>query len=221
MPEPIKEPEPEGTNWTGAVLLGSLLALLLILSIAVFTGYLAAATVNSLSTIALVGITGVYAYLTWRLVSETHQARKDENAPVIILQVDSYGPKILNVGNGTAVDLSADLELHPTDSDSYTGENRPSLSIDREYLPVGEEIWITDRPFLNLPDEDSSVHNSYQKLSVEASYYDVLGNAFTPEKEYSLDELGGDEIPEKTPLQDIATELAAINTTLEKGQRQQ
>jgi len=219
MPEPIRRLNSESTNWLGRVLLTIFLGALLALGIAVFTGDFPSTTISSLSTIVLVAVTGVYAYLTWKLVTETRQARKDENAPVIVLQVNSLGPKIVNVGNGTAVNFHAVLRLEPADKNRVSQENQPSLSIRKEYIPDGEEIWITDRPFVNVPDGNSSVHSTYETLSIDANYYDVLGNSFTREMEYPLDDLRSDELPEKPPLQDIANQLASINTTLEKAER--
>jgi|GEM_PF-4782491 len=135
-----------------------------------------APVINSVSTVVLVIVTGVYAYLTWGMVRETRRARKQEVSPVMNLDVEPFSagavaPKIENIGNGPAIDVDGTVKLHPGGEEhEIQSKNIPSGDFTGSVAPqIGEDS-----------------HEEYESLVVEGSYRDVLGDRGTFEEEYDL-----------------------------------
>ena len=66
---------------------------------------------QAVSTVILVFITGVYAFLTWRILIASKKASKNEKMPVLIFRfLEESHPvqiseRIVNVGSGPALDI--------------------------------------------------------------------------------------------------------------------
>ncbi|WP_436929086.1 hypothetical protein [Halosimplex halobium] len=74
--------------------------------------------VNTGSSVILALVTAAYVILTWSLVTETRDARKQEVMPIFALELEGYsigamGPKLKNIGNGPATSVSATFQLKP------------------------------------------------------------------------------------------------------------
>jgi len=74
--------------------------------------------VNTGSSVILALVTAAYVILTWSLVIETRDARKQEVMPIFALEPEGYalgalGPKLKNIGNGPATSISATFQLKP------------------------------------------------------------------------------------------------------------
>lgn len=136
-----------------------------------------ASTINAAATVVLVLVTTAYVLLTWRLVNETRQARKQEVKPVMNLDVEpisigSWAPKIENVGNGPALDVSATVKLEP-DGQQY--------KLQSKNLPAGDYTGAI------TPQVSGDSHKEYESLTVEGEYTDVFGDRDTFEESYNLE----------------------------------
>ncbi|WP_134670423.1 helix-turn-helix transcriptional regulator [Halorussus marinus] len=136
-----------------------------------------APVINAVSTVVLVIVTGVYAYLTWGMVRETRRARKQEVTPVMNLDVEpfsigAWAPKIENIGNGPAIDVNGTVKLHPD------GEEH---EIQTKNIPSGDFTGSLS------PNVSENTHEEYESLVVEGSYRDVFGDRDTFKETYELD----------------------------------
>lgn len=136
-----------------------------------------ASNINAVATVILVVITGVYAFLTWRLVKETRSAREQEAAPALNLDVApfSFGawvPKIENLGNGPALDVSGTVRLEPG------GEEYDFHS---KNIAAGEFTGTLE------PKVNDESHLDYGSLIAKGSYTDVFGNYTEFIEEYDLE----------------------------------
>lgn len=105
------------------ILLGLLVAVYIILSYPDLIGVSRPLTglrsfVNTGSSVILALVTAAYVILTWSLVTETRNARKQEIMPIFALDLEGYaigalGPKLKNIGNGPATSVSATFRLEP------------------------------------------------------------------------------------------------------------
>ncbi|WP_408957557.1 hypothetical protein [Natrinema sp. 74] len=136
-----------------------------------------APAINAVSTVVLVIVTGVYAYLTWGMVRETRRARKQEVTPVMNLDIEpfsigAWAPKIENIGNGPAIDVDGTVKLHPG------GEEH---NIQTKNIPSGDFTGSLS------PQIAEDAHEDYESLVVEGSYRDVFGDRDTFKETYDLE----------------------------------
>lgn len=182
----------------------STIGLILTLIYDVFYSFL----INSIATVLLVGITAVYAYLTYELVRETTQGRKDAVVPVIKLSVDEWGPKLSNIGNGPAVDLYACLTL---DGD---GQSDEKFEIKEKNLRAGDEIEILDHPFVTIPDPNGDANRNYDYLNIYWECNDIFGHSESDRKAYELDDLIISEESGTDTFKEGVAQLAEIRSAL-------
>ena len=137
----------------------------------------AAPTINAVSTIVLVIVTAAYVFLTWGMVKETRQARKQEVMPVMNLDVEpfsigAWAPKIENIGNGPALDVTGTVKLEP-DGEEY--------ELQSKNIPAGDFSGAIN------PQVSEDTHEEYDSLAIEGSYTDVFGERNTFEETYALE----------------------------------
>jgi hypothetical protein len=137
----------------------------------------AAPAISAISTVVLVIVTGVYAYLTWGMVRETRRARKQEVMPVINLDVEpfsigAWAPKIENIGNGPAIDVTGTVTLEPG------GEEH---EIQSKNIPAGDFTGSLE------PQIGEDTYKDYDSLTVEGSYTTVFGDQDTFRETYDLE----------------------------------
>jgi len=137
----------------------------------------AAPAVNAISTVVLVIVTGVYAYLTWGMVRETRRARKQEVMPVMNLDVEpfaigAWAPKIENVGNGPAIDVTGTVQFEPG------GEEH---EIQSKNIPAGDFTGSLD------PKVHEESHEKYDSMTVTGEYTTVFGDTESFEESYDLE----------------------------------
>jgi hypothetical protein len=80
--------------------------------------HLSGADVTAIASLALVVVTAIYAYLTWRMVREMRLAREVETSPYLIATLFPRGPKITilrinNAGRGLAMNVEAAISFNP------------------------------------------------------------------------------------------------------------
>jgi Co/Zn/Cd efflux system component len=197
-----------GIQYVGYWLLGVLLFFSLLLLIGLFQGFISPQYINSLSTILLVSVTGIYAFLTWLLVIENRRARREQRAPSFSIDTDLFGPRIKNIGNGPAVDLEVEFAL-------TSEEQRTETVISRDNLIPGDTVWIAKEPFAAVTDEKSDISDKFSKIEISINYSDMFGKPGSCYLEYEIKEL----LTEKTMRseeQQIANNLEKINTTLDR-----
>jgi hypothetical protein len=74
--------------------------------------------INIIASLLLVLVTAIYAYLTWRMVSEMRRAREEETTPYLIASLFPIGQKFVklqihNAGRGPALNVEADIRFNP------------------------------------------------------------------------------------------------------------
>jgi len=136
-----------------------------------------APTINAAATVILVIVTAAYVFLTWGMVKETRSARKQEVMPVINLDVEpfsigAWAPKIENVGNGPALDVTGTVKLEPG------GEE---YELQSKNIPAGDFTGVLN------PQVSEDTHEEHDSLTVEGEYTDVFGETGTFEAEYDLE----------------------------------
>jgi DNA-binding transcriptional ArsR family regulator len=136
-----------------------------------------APAINAVATVILVIVTAAYVFLTWGMVKETRQARKQEVKPVMNLDVEpfsigAWAPKIENVGNDPALDVSGTVRLEPG------GE---SYEVKSKNIPAGDFTGSMN------PQVSEDTHEEYDSLTIEGEYMDVFGVKDTFEETYDLE----------------------------------
>jgi len=121
--------------------------------------------VNTGSSVILAFVTAAYVILTWSLVTETRDARKQEVMPIFALELEGYaigtaGPKLKNIGNGPATSVSATFQLKP-DGEEYQASSKN--------VAPGDFVGSLD-PKVPL-DPDSN----FEELHVSGTYTNVFG----------------------------------------------
>jgi DNA-binding transcriptional ArsR family regulator len=172
-----------------------------------------ASIINAVATVILVLVTGVYVFLTWGMVKETRSARKQEVTPVMNVDVEpfsigAWAPKIENVGNGPALDVSGTVKLEP-DGEEY--------DLRSKNIPAGDFTGAMN------PRVSEETPEEYETLKVEGKYTDVFGDTKPFEAEYDLEVLaeidGADSImkrdQEMRHLRSIDQNLRAIANNIE------
>lgn len=121
--------------------------------------------VNTGSSVILALVTAAYVILTWSLVTETRDARKQEVMPIFALELEGYavgalGPKLKNIGNGPAISVSATFQLKP---------NGREHQVSSKNVAPGDFVGSLD-PKVPL-DTDSD----FEELRVSGTYTNVFG----------------------------------------------
>jgi hypothetical protein len=205
----LDRPFGDRLRYTGYALLGGLVLVTAALALAVFRASISPESVNSLSTILLVTITGIYAFLTWMLVVENRRARRERHSPSFVVEADIFGPRIRNVGNGPARDLEITLTL-------VSDDDRVRTVVRRDGLVPDDDVWVSELPFAAIGDELDDVHDRYESLEVNVSFEDMFGRPDSRTLTYTTETLIADE-SRGSPDQRIANNLEKINTTLERA----
>jgi hypothetical protein len=129
-------------------------------------------SLNTYSNLLLVVITAVYAFLTWRMVSEMRQAREAESEPQLVATLIPLGGmaiklRIANAGSGPALDIKAIISLEPKKEDNTATWIHPVLlsNSHEDFRLPGENNHLEKLAsnFDNLIVE-LSWHNSFNKL---------------------------------------------------------
>lgn len=178
-----------------------------------------APTINAAATVILVIVTASYVFLTWGMVKETREARKQEVKPVINLDVEpisigAWAPKIENIGNGPALKVSGTVRLDPG------GE---SYEVQSKNIPAGDFTGAMN------PQVSEDTHEQYDSLTMEGEYMDVFGVKDTFEETYDLDLLaeldGADSMMKRDQnerhLRSINERLRSIAQSIEMDAIQQ
>jgi hypothetical protein len=134
-------------------------------------------------TLALVLITGAYAWLTWRVVAESRMAREQQVRPHLKIHTSAAGagvlfPSIISVGPGAALDVVVTLTAPYRDG---RGDSR--VTITRPYMAPSEmvEVFLPD-PFGGRPPVTfDELSGAFGSLRLNGTMNDVLGNAHTIE----------------------------------------
>ena len=208
MTRSLSYPSSDRLRYASYIMIASLLFASAGLSIATFYFSTSIEIINSLSTILLVTITGIYAFLTWMLVVENRRARREQQSPSFVVNSDIFGPRIENIGNGPAQDLEIVLTL-------VSEDDRAQTVIKQDGLIPGDHIWVSELPFAAISDGSDKIHTQYDTLSIELSFADMFGRSDTLTLEYNTETLVSDE-SQKPPEQQIANNLEKINTTLDR-----
>lgn len=142
-------------------------------------------------TAALVAVTAVYAWLTWHVVRETRQARRQSVRPYLQLYLKPEGagvvfPTVVSTGPGTAVNVSATIE-----AGHHDGKSTTTVGFLREYMAEGDDEQLLlpsadgeDRGVLHL----DKLVDEYRSLHLRASMQDVIGREDTVVN--GIDDLG-------------------------------
>jgi hypothetical protein len=137
---------------------------------------------NQYVNILLTIITGVYAYLTWRMLREMRSARENQSdASLVVLPVplSAIHAKliIMNAGPGPAFDIEASWELRPLGNTPSRSWRHPAMVANQteHFLFPGEKI-----PSLReLADE-------HEVLVVKVSWRNSFGRAKSTIREFDL-----------------------------------
>lgn len=121
--------------------------------------------VNAAATVVLVLVTGGYVALTYRLVGETRDARRQEVMPVINVEpepyaIGAYGAKVENVGNGPAKDVDATISLEP---------GGPEHELRSKNIAAGGFTGSLE------PEMKRDVAEDYERLEIDGCLTDVWG----------------------------------------------
>lgn len=171
----------------------------------------ALATINSIATIILVLITGVYVVLTGFLLREARRARQSEKEPNLVatlIPLDGMSVKlrIYNAGIGPAVDVSVDMFFEPLSEIAKTKWIQPVLlgnSFEDFRLPGLD--WALDK-----------LAATHDRLVVDMHWADSFGHAHQHSLDFRLKELSGSwtTAGQMIPPDDTATQLGKIRDEL-------
>jgi len=129
------------------------------------------------ATLILVVVTAAYMLFTKEMVSETRNARQQDVKPILNLELKGWamggiGPKLENIGNGPAKDISVDISLTPGgESHTITAEN----------LPPGEFIGS------DKPNSAGFQEEGYEKVVATGSFSDIYGKSEDLDQEIDLE----------------------------------
>jgi hypothetical protein len=161
---------------------------------------------TAFATILLVFVTGIYVYFTRRLVSEQTRVRV---ALSLQREIGSGGHLyvsivIKNVGFGSAYDISFDID--PADF-----EYLPNRQIS-DYQPLRRGIrFLSQGQKLKFQlQEESTIRQRTQALSIKAKYKDSSGKLFEDKSIISYDSIESDY-----SLTDIAAGLSYISASID------
>lgn len=163
---------------------------------------------NAISTLVLVLVTIIYAYLTQLLVRETRTARRQEVAPALELEGHVSGLRLANIGNGPAKNLSGTLQL--------AGDTEEATEFSRQSLNSGEYIWFDETPFSAVTDPEAAVQDDVDTVIISAEYTDLLGEPTTSTVSRDVEQLQSQQPAEKLALERIDDTLRRIETQLER-----
>ena len=121
--------------------------------------------VSTGSSVILALVTAAYVILTWSLVTETRDARKQEVMPIFALELEGYavgalGPKLKNIGNGPATSVSATFKLEP---------NGQEHQVSSKNVAPGDFVGSLD------PEIPVDSKGDFDKLRVSGTYTNVFG----------------------------------------------
>lgn len=165
--------------------------------------------VIGIATVVLVGITGIYAYLTWRML-------KANNTPEIAISLcphEAYLPCIMlcieNIGTGAArnVQFQTDLSFKP-DGDSALGE-LGFLRNGIDYLGPGQKIEHFLVSVLGKLEDLKKV-----PLEISVTYMDSVKRSYQRDFHLDFGEYEGYSRIGRSPLFEIAEATKDIKTDL-------
>jgi len=127
---------------------------------------------ETITTIALVFVTIIYAIFTLFIFLEQRKNRKDLSKPFISAKPYFIGPmamyiQIANIGKGSALDIDIKCKTNPISSTKEWCSNF--------LLPNSETIEIGLDEY-SLP----QIFNKYKEILIETSYYDIYNTHYTP-----------------------------------------
>ena len=171
---------------------------------------------NTGSSVILAFVTAAYVILTWSLVTETRDARKQEVMPIFALELESYaigtaGPKLKNIGNGPATSVSATFQLKP-DGQEYQASSKN--------VAPGDFVGSLDP---KVPLESDS---DFEELHVSGTYTNVFRERKpfndSIDLEMFLQNTGADSLMERDQsvevLKNINRNLKSISESIEMNQ---
>jgi len=127
---------------------------------------------NQYANLILVGITFVYATLTWMMLREMRKARKTELRPCIKASLESYSKsaivlKIQNIGKGAAIGVDVEYALKPFES---------VKSVWKYPLLISGDVKKIHLPELNKenPVMLKEAIKKYKEIIVKIGYKDVF-----------------------------------------------
>ncbi|HJR84984.1 MAG TPA: hypothetical protein VJ772_06400 [Nitrososphaeraceae archaeon] len=137
-------------------------------------------------TIALACITAYYAIQTKRTVTVLEKTANMEFLPKIKGHIHMIGPvnldlRVSNIGKGSATDVKVDLDFIGNNSITRTWI-QPLLNpgqFQDFFIPVSENREQTDIPYFEANET---------KVSITATYNDILGNNHTTNEEINVSE---------------------------------
>lgn len=175
---------------------------------------------SSYSNLILAVITAVYAFLTWRMVSEMRVARESQTDANLIASPVDLGPisaqvRLQNAGPGPALNVSVTVSLEPPlGSPSQTWRHPALLAGQTEHFLIpGERIEAL-----------RDLAARHESLKIEVQWTNIFGSTKTTQSTHPLAALaegwysGGrlippDDIP--TQITDVREELKKIAKALE------
>lgn len=176
------------------------------------------------SNLILVIITGIYAYLTWKMVSEMKTARENQSDsnviafPILLDQIYTQ-VQLENAGPGIALDIELSISLIPALTKNTTSWKHPVLLAgQKENFLLPYEAGSKEVETLK---QLSKIHDS---IVLKLSWKNVFGHKKTFTKKYNLNELSQGwynagrlikpkDIPET--MKDISKSLNEIHKDIE------
>jgi len=173
--------------------------------------------------LVLVVITGIYAYLTWRMVSEMRSARENQVDANVIASPVPFGSvyaqvQMQNAGPGPALDVELSVSLHPPLETDKRTWRYPALLVNQKQhflLSTGE----------GGIDALQELGEKHEDVLVEVKWKNIFGRERSFSESYNLRELAegwytaGNLIPPgdmETQMKDLREILKKMRQDLEK-----
>lgn len=174
--------------------------------------------ITTYSNLILVIITGIYAYLTWRMVREMRVARENQSdanliaIPVLVHQIYS---EIQLVNAGPALDVELSISLDPLLQTTEKTWRHPAFLVGQKenfLLPMGD------------PSKLDSLHelaNKHNNVVVNIKWKNIFRKSKSYSASYNLNDLmqGWYNAGHLIPPNDVPTQMKELTTTLEKIHR--
>lgn len=173
------------------------------------------------SNLILVVITGVYAYLTYRMVLEMKKAREDQADANLLASPIPFGPlyaqiQLRNAGLGPALDVELNIVFEPPLQTTPKTWKYPSFSVNQiENFLLPQE---KGSGALETLQDAATKHNT---VEIKLKWKNIFGRSKSFNASYNLNELadGWYNAGHLIPPEDLATQMKEATQTLDKIHR--
>jgi hypothetical protein len=175
----------------------------------------------------LVIITGIYAYLTWRMVREMKVARENQSDSYLIASPVSMGTihaqiQLENAGPGPALDIELSISLDPPLQTTERKWRHPVMHVNQK-----EHFLIPQKGGGSL-DSLQQLGERHTNLNIELRWKNIFGKQKSSSAKYNLRELAEgwynagnlikpDDLPEQ--MEKVAKSLYSIHKDIEEINR--